>query len=80
MSGPMRDFVVFGFGSVHDTLAAEAALKAAGVAAVTVPSPREVGEVCGIAIRVEPQDAEAAAEALATSGNPPRARAMFKDL
>jgi hypothetical protein len=79
MSALLRDFVVFGFGSVHDTLAAEAALKAAGVAAVTVPSPREVGEVCGIAIRVEPEDADAAAEALTTSGNPPRATAPFKD-
>lgn len=80
MSAPLRDFVVFGFGSVHDTLSGEAALKAAGVAALAVPSPHELGQLCGIALRVEPEDADVAADALVASGNPPRAQAAFRDV
>lgn len=75
-----RPFVVFGFASVHDTLQAEDALKKAGVPAVTIPSPKELGELCGIALRVAPDDAEAAESALALAGAPPRARADITDL
>jgi hypothetical protein len=74
-----RPFVVFGFASVHDTLAAEQALKAAAVPAVTIPSPRELGELCGIALRVEPVQAPAAEVALAHAGAPARARADILD-
>jgi ribosomal protein L7Ae-like RNA K-turn-binding protein len=74
-----RRFTVFGFASVHDTLAAEDALRIAGVPAVTVPSPRELGELCGIAIRVVPDRAAEAADALETAGAPPRASAEVVD-
>jgi hypothetical protein len=74
-----RPFVVFGFASVHDTLAGEDALRAAGIAAVTVPSPRELGELCGIALRVLPQDADPAEAALTRAGSAPRARAEVVD-
>jgi hypothetical protein len=75
----MRPFVVFGFASVHDTLAAEQALKAAAIPAITIPSPRELGELCGIALRVEPAQAAVAEAALAHAGTPARARADVLD-
>jgi hypothetical protein len=52
MMAPTRPFVVFGFASTHDALAAETVLKGAGVTVVPIPSPREIGELCGIALRV----------------------------
>jgi hypothetical protein len=79
MSAPERRFVVFGFGSVHDTLEAEDVLKVAGVPASTIPSPRELGDLCGIALRVEPADAEAASRALVAGGAAPKARAEITD-
>jgi ribosomal protein L7Ae-like RNA K-turn-binding protein len=75
-----RPFVVFGFPSVHDTLQAEEALKAAGIPAVTIPSPKELGELCGIALRVTPDDAPAAESALALACASARARADITDL
>jgi hypothetical protein len=75
-----RTFVVFGFDSVHDTLAAEDALRDAGIPAVTIPSPRELGELCGIALRVLPADADAAEDALTRAGARVRGRAEITDL
>ncbi len=72
-------FVAFGFASVHDTLAAEEVLKAAKIPAVTIPSPRELGELCGIALRVEPANAAHAEAALAHALTPVRARAEIQD-
>jgi len=79
MSATERQFVVFGFASVHDTLEAEDVLKAAGVPASTIPSPRELGDLCGIALRVERADAEAAGTALAAAGSAPKGRAEISD-
>lgn len=79
MSAPRR-FVALGFASVHDALAAEAVLKEAGIPVIVIPSPRELGEICGIAMRIEPGDSEAAERALAGAGMAPRARAEFLDL
>jgi hypothetical protein len=75
-----RAFIVFGFASVHDTLGGEDALKRAGVAHATVPSPRELGELCGIALRVLPEDAESAESAFALAGARVRARAEITDV
>ena len=80
MTAERRWFVVFGFGSVHETLAAEDALKLAGVPATTIPSPRALGELCGIALRVEPDDAEMAADALSAADALPRARVDMSDI
>lgn len=74
-----RPFVVFGFGSVHDTLAAEDVLRAATIPVVTIPSPRELGELCGIALRVEPFVAADAEAVLAHARTPARARADIID-
>lgn len=79
MTAERRWFVVFGFGSVHETLAGEDALKRAGVPATTIPSPRALGELCGIALRVETGDATAAEDALAEAGALPTARVELLD-
>ena len=75
----LRPFAVFGFESVHDTLAAEDVLRDAGIPAVTIPSPKELGELCGIALRVEPDAAAGAEAAFALAGAPARARASILD-
>lgn len=80
MSGGPGRFVVYGFASVHDALGAEAALAAAGVSATAIPSPRELGELCGIALRVEPALADAARNVFSASAIQPRATAEIDDL
>jgi hypothetical protein len=52
-----RTYAVYGFATTHDALAAETALKAALVPVTPIPAPRELGSLCGIALRVEPEDA-----------------------
>jgi ribosomal protein L7Ae-like RNA K-turn-binding protein len=51
-----RAFTVLGFGSTHDAMAAEALLKDLGVPVVAVPAPKEIGALCGIALRLEQED------------------------
>ena len=80
MSAEVRRFVVLGFASVHDALSAEAVLEAAGMRVTAIPSPRELGEICGIAMRVEFEDADEAERVLALEGMPPRARAEVFDV
>ena len=46
--------------SIHDVMAAEAALKDAGVPRDLVPVPRQVAADCGLAVELEPQHLEAA--------------------
>lgn len=60
MGRELRDFVVLGFGSTHDALAAESLLKDLGMQVVPVPAPKESGSLCGIALRLEPGDVERA--------------------
>jgi len=73
-------FVAYGFASVHDALAAEAALKAGDVPVTAIPSPRDLGELCGIAMRVAPQDTKAAEAVLGRAGLPPRASVEIDDI
>jgi len=80
VSAEPRRFTAYGFASVHDALAAESALKAEGIAVTAIPSPRALGELCGIALRVAPQDADAAEAALERGGLPPRASAEIDDI
>jgi hypothetical protein len=77
---PPRRFVALGFASVHDAMAAESALKTAGVSVTAIPSPRALGELCGIALRIAPQDVEAAEAVLAQAGVPPRVSAEIHDV
>jgi len=52
-------FVVYGFSSTHDALSGEKLLKQARIACATIPAPRALGEMCGLALRVREGDAEA---------------------
>lgn len=80
MSRSARLFVVYGFSSVHDALGAESVLKSAGLAVTPVPSPKELGELCGIALRVDPADADHAERLLTSAGTEPKVRAEIEDL
>jgi len=75
-----RRFVVYGFASVHDALGAESALRDAGLAVTAIPSPRELGELCGVALRMDPALASAAEVVFASAGTTPRATAQIDDL
>ena len=75
-----RRFVVYGFASVHDAITAESVLTSAGIAVTAIQSPRALGELCGIALRVDPADARAAKAALEVAGLPPRASAEIDDI
>jgi len=79
MSVEREAFTAFGFASVHDTLAAEDTLVRACVTAVTIPAPKELGELCGIALRVRAGDADAASRALERAGTPALRRAEIED-
>jgi len=72
-------FVVYGFASVHDALAAETILKGAAVPVTPVPSPKELGELCGIALRVSPEHDEHARRLLSGAAMEPRAVAEILD-
>jgi len=52
------------FPSIHHVLAAEAALKAAGVPAELVPVPKEINPNCGMAITVATADRARTLDAL----------------
>jgi ribosomal protein L7Ae-like RNA K-turn-binding protein len=55
-----RPFVVLGFASTHDALDAEALLEDMGVEVVPIPAPKSIGALCGIALRIEPDQHERA--------------------
>jgi hypothetical protein len=76
----LRTFAVYGFATTHDALAAEAAVKAAGVPVTPIPAPRELGSLCGIALRFEPGDAVSAEAALTRSAIEWTARAEIRDI
>jgi hypothetical protein len=75
-----RPFVVYGFASTHDALAAERALRDADVLVVPIPAPRTLGSLCGIAMRVEPDEVGRAEEALSGSGLQWSARSEMFDV
>ena len=63
-----RLFSVLGFATTHDALDAEALLGDMGIDVVPVPAPKEVGALCGIALRLEPDQQERALEYLERAG------------
>jgi diphthamide biosynthesis methyltransferase len=75
-----RLFAVFGFATTHDALAAEAALKAAGVTVTPIPAPHGLGSLCGIALRLELSDADVAVEVFAGASIAPTVRAEIADV
>jgi hypothetical protein len=79
-SRAMRAFAVYGFATTHDALAAETVLKAASVPVTPIPAPRELGSLCGIAMRVEPEAAASLEAALSQAGLAWTARADIEDV
>jgi hypothetical protein len=75
-----RTFVVFGFASTHDALAAEAAMHAADVDVTPIPTPRDLGAGCGIALRVLPEDEDRAARATVEAGVTHSGTTVVQDL
>ncbi|KAF0207351.1 MAG: hypothetical protein FD171_1852 [Actinobacteria bacterium] len=52
MREPTVPYVVYGFGSTHDALVGERTLLEADVTTVTIPTPKGIGGLCGISLRV----------------------------
>jgi hypothetical protein len=75
-----RTFAVYGFATTHDALAAETALKAASIPVTPIPAPRELGSLCGIAMRVEPGDVVRLEGVLTQAGLVWTARADIEDV
>jgi hypothetical protein len=75
-----RPFVVFAFGSTHESLAAESALEDAGFEIRVVPLPRHRGSLCGIAVRISPKDEHEALVELAKHDLTVAARDEIEDI
>jgi hypothetical protein len=75
-----RPFAVYGFATTHDALAAEAAAKEAGLPVTPIPAPRELGSLCGIALRFELPDASRAEAVFVQSAVAWTARAEILDV
>lgn len=76
----LRPFAVFGFGSTHAALDAEALLQDLGVEVVAIPSPKALGDLCGLALRLELAEEERAARYLEDAGMAPTSRLRVEDL
>jgi hypothetical protein len=63
-----RPYVVFAFATTHEALEAEDALRAARVNVVPIPTPKTVGRLCGIAMRIDPAEESAALDAMQAAG------------
>lgn len=72
-------FVIYGFATTHDALSAEKLLEAAGVEYVTIPTPRTLGALCGLALRVRSDDAGGADAAITAGGLAWTGRLDFED-
>lgn len=79
MSGSRRPFTVFGFASTHEALDAEALLDDMGIDVVPIPAPKSIGALCGIALRVPPDQAERARRYMDAVGIAPYAVIEIED-
>ncbi len=75
-----RRFIVLAFTSTRESLAAEAALLDSGVTVKAVPLPRHRGPLCGIALRIPPEEAARAEAALSDHGIRIAARDVIDDV
>ncbi len=64
--------VVILFVTIHDVMAAEQALKQAGLWCDLVPTPRELSSDCGMVLLAKPDELIAARKALEQSGLEPQ--------
>ena len=75
-----QPFVVLGFPSTHDALDAESLLGDLGIEVVPIPTPKSIGALCGIALRLAPADEERSAAYLQSAGITVSARATILDV
>ncbi len=75
-----RTFTVLGFDSTHATLDAESLLLGLGFDVVPIPTPKTLGSLCGISLRLEPADESRARERLERAGITIRAREEVEDV
>lgn len=75
-----RQFTVFGFATTHDALAAEQVLKDHGIEVVPIPTPKTLGALCGIALRVPVEAGSEARVVLESSSVPPVSEAATEDV
>ncbi len=68
MRQPTVPYIVYGFASTHDALVGERTLLAADVTHATIPTPKSIGALCGIALRVPWMDGASADVALVNAG------------
>lgn len=80
MTRSSKPFVVLGFASTHDALDAEALLGDLGIDVVPIPAPKSIGALCGIALRLQPDDEPRALEYLKGAAIDVAARATMEDL
>jgi hypothetical protein len=75
-----KAFAVLAFPSTHDALDAESLLGDLGIEVVPIPTPKSIGALCGIALRLAPADEERAAAYLQSAGITVSARATIFDV
>jgi hypothetical protein len=74
-------FTVLGFETTHDALDAEALLEDMGVDVVPIPAPPgEMGALCGIALRIPPEQVRRAEEYLERGGIRISGQATIEDV
>lgn len=73
-------FAALGFGSTHNALDAEKLLLDLGITVVPMPAPKELGTLCGIALRIELADEERATGYLEAAGITVSARIEIEDV
>lgn len=61
-------FVIYGFQTTHDALVGERTLLESDVMHATIPTPKSLGALCGIALRVPVDSAADAEKALTAVG------------
>ncbi len=72
-------FIIYGFATTHDALVGERTLIASDVEHRTIPTPKTLGALCGIALRVPIGVAADAESALIAAGAPWTARVETND-
>jgi hypothetical protein len=80
MTREPRAFVVLGFSTTHDALSAESLLGDLGIEVAPIPTPKSIGAMCGISLRLEPADETRATAYLENAGISISARAEIEDV
>ncbi len=66
------------FGSTYGALRAESLLRGAAISCDIVPKPREIRGACGLAVRIDVDNAEPALATLAAAHHSPRQQVTLR--